>query len=69
MTTQIKDTTGRIGTVTEDRGDVLFARPAGSQHLDGNIITSTAWHVTADGTLRGLWYDSPPNGFVDAVRA
>lgn len=67
---QIKDQNGRVGTVTEDRGDVLFAKPEGIEYVvkddagitgvpNAEIITATAWCVQPDGSLVGLWYDSP----------
>lgn len=65
---EITDSTGRIGVVVEDRGDVLFAVPLGSAELVDAIhpgvgrakyMTATAWHKQADGSYKGVWFDAP----------
>jgi len=72
---KIIDENGRVGVVTLEREDGVFAKPEGTpDHVDsgpivgvtGKAITSTKWHAKPDGSLRGLWYDSRPNGFVTA---
>lgn len=70
MSARIVDQHGRIGVVTEDRGDMVFARPEAVDYVisdrhgvtgaqGAQLITSTAWSRHPDGTLSGLWYDSP----------
>lgn len=65
---EITDSTGRIGVVIDDRGDVLFAVPLGSRGIIDAIhpgvgrakyITATAWHKQPDGSYRGIWFDAP----------
>ena len=74
---QIIDENGRIGDVTEERENVIFAKPVGIDYLirdiamitgitGATLITATSWARETDGTYRGLWFDSPHNGFVTA---
>ena len=72
---QIIDENGRIGIVTLEVEDGVFAKPEGAPDqvdsgpivgVTGRAITSTKWHAKPDGSLRGLWYDSPPNKLVTA---
>ena len=71
MTTHIIDSTGRRGMITEHRNGGVFARPAdmpASVGFEGNakLTTATFWSILPDGSLRGLWVDSVPNGFTNA---
>jgi len=68
-TLTIIDSNGRRGQAytTEYHPGTVWARPLGSAGLDGNIITDTAWAIQPDGSLRGLWYDSPHGAFVTAT--
>jgi len=70
---RIMDETGRIGIIEEDRGmHGLFARPIDKPRLiqghNCSYMTATHWAWQADGTLRGLWYDSKPGAFRTAIR-
>jgi len=67
---QIIDENGRIGDVTETRDKVIFAKPAGIDYLlrdiamatgvpGATLITATSWSKEADGSYRGIWFDSP----------
>lgn len=67
---QIIDENGRIGDVTETREKVIFAKPAGIDYLlrdiamvtgmpGATLITATSWSIEADGSYRGIWFDSP----------
>ena len=75
------DQNGRLGLITETRTHdgrpMYFARPVNVPYVvkdtDGRtcvahaeIITVTAWYTQPDGSLHGLWWDSPPSGFVAA---
>ena len=70
MGPKIIDSNGRIGIVTEDRGDGVFARPETVPYTvesaglvagvsQGTAITATWWAKQEDGTYSGLWYDDP----------
>jgi hypothetical protein len=70
----VRDEAGRIGVITEVREDGYFIRPANTPYkiddiqgitdVDNAIIlTPTYWNLKADGSLRGLWWDSAPNAF------
>jgi hypothetical protein len=67
---RIKDQNGRIGTVTSETDGGFFAKPEGVPYKMGDkdgitgvsnavLITATHWHRETDGTLTGLWFDSP----------
>jgi hypothetical protein len=71
----IVDQNGRKGIVVEKRDHGVFAKPEEAPAyvesgpltgVEGKAMTHTFWHFEDDGTLRGLWYDSPLNGFVTA---
>ena len=75
MSQTIIDENNRKGTVVETREGGVFARPEGvPAHveaksfvgMEGKAKTETFWSYQADGSLRGLWYDSPINGFMTA---
>ena len=74
----IQDRRGRIGDITEERGDGVFAKPHGAHYIvddyngttgvpGARLITATWWMCQLDGTLRGLWADSPLDGFTTAI--
>lgn len=65
---RIVDNNGRIGVVTDVRETCIFARPIHHKHREISdlpgvgraiVITPTAWVVRQDGSLEGLWWDSP----------
>lgn len=67
----IIDSNGRRGIITERRSGGVFARPAEMPpSVDfargAKLTTATFWTTQPDGTLRGLWADSPRGGFVTA---
>lgn len=71
MTTHIIDSAGRRGIITERRARGVFARPEEMPASVGftrgaKLTTATFWTEQPDGTLRGLWVDSPLGGFVSA---
>lgn len=66
---KIVDQNGRIGSIVEDRGNCVFAKPDGYDYAisdasgatgvaNAKIITATAWSRNADGTYTGTWFDS-----------
>lgn len=66
---EIVDQNGRIGSIVEDRGNCVFAKPDGYDYAisdasgatgvaNAKIITATAWSRNADGTYTGTWFDS-----------
>ena len=73
---KIIDQNGRIGDVTQERENGVFAKPEGipyeikGDNLTGidnsSLITATWWERLPDGSLSGLWFDSPVNGFLNA---
>jgi hypothetical protein len=74
--TKIIDSAGRIGRITEDRGDCVFAIPDDlPQSIDGiypgvgkaTFMTATAWYKQSDGGYTGLWFDSPMHTRLRAV--
>jgi hypothetical protein len=70
----IIDNAGRIGIITEQRDNGVFARPADMPAAvdcggGSKLITATYWAEQSDGTLRGLWCDSKPHGFTTAQAA
>jgi hypothetical protein len=64
----IIDSNGRrgVGYTTPYHPGIIWARPEGRGQLDGNCMTDTSWSIQPDGSLRGLWYDSPHGAFVSA---
>lgn len=65
---RIVDNNGRIGVITEVRETCVFARPMPHNNREISdlpgvgravVITPTAWVVRQDGSLEGLWWDSP----------
>lgn len=70
-TEYITDSAGRRGIITERREGGVFARPADMPESVGftrgaKLTTPTFWTSQPDGSLRGLWVDSKPNGFITA---
>lgn len=70
MENTIQCANGRVGEIVEDRGHCVFARPLDApQHvgyLGGVLNTLTCWDRQPNGSLHGMWFDSPYNAFVDA---
>ena len=69
------DHNGREGIVVEQRERGVFARPIDAPAyvesgplvgVEGKAMTQTFWSYQEDGSLKGLWYDSPINEFVIA---
>ncbi len=71
---KIIDDRGRIGAVTSETDAGVFARPEGIPYTIGDkdgvtgianatLITATHWTRHLDGTLHGIWYDSPLHDF------
>ncbi len=71
---RIKDENGRIGVVTSETDGGVFAKPEGVPYKIGDkegvtgvanavLITATHWDRHADGSLHGMWYDSPLGDF------
>ena len=50
--------------------NLIFARPDGAptelEAGNARLLTVTAWRRQPDGSLRGVWYDSPYGGLVTA---
>lgn len=71
MVGRLIDSNGRVGIVDQVRDTGVFAHPAGVDYVirrDGSdCMTATFWSRQEDGSLRGLWYDSPAGGFVNGV--
>jgi hypothetical protein len=70
-TTDIIDSAGRRGIITERREGGVFARPAempaSVEFTRGaRLTTATFWAYQPDGSLRGIWCDSRTHGFTTA---
>ena len=69
---RIRDENGVIGIAFANPyyPNLIFARPDGApaelEAGNARLLTSTAWRRQPDGSLRGVWYDSPYGGLVTA---
>jgi hypothetical protein len=75
---RIKDENGRIGIVTSETATGVFAKPENVPYkiddkdgitgvANAILITATHWSRQPDGTLHGLWFDSPLHTFLTAT--
>ena len=69
---RIRDENGVIGIAFANPyyPNLIFARPDGAptelEAGNARLLTVTAWRRQPDGSLRGVWYDSPYGGLVTA---
>lgn len=70
MTLHIIDENGREGVVVRTNNQGILARPvdvpAEFEEDGARYMIRTDFFWQEDGSLLGIWFDSPPNGFVTA---